>query len=105
MTQKHFVELAIAAALLASSIAARTPDPQSKLPDWEDPVVFSRNAEPPHTTYTPYGSVEDAVRGEPARSPYDEYMLYPKEYSYSFRLRPFSGGDGTPEALSKTRLE
>ena len=70
MTQKHFVELAIAVALLASSIAARTPDPQSKLPDWEDPVVFSRNAEPPHTTYTPYGSVEDAVRGEPARSPF-----------------------------------
>jgi len=33
--------------------------------------------------------------------PHDEYMLFPKEYSYSYRLRPFSGRDGTPQVLSK----
>jgi beta-galactosidase len=33
--------------------------------------------------------------------PHDEYMLFPKEYSTSYRLRPFSKRDGTPEVLSK----
>ena len=33
--------------------------------------------------------------------PHDEYMLFPKEYSYSYRLRPFSEHDGTPQVLSK----
>ena len=33
--------------------------------------------------------------------PHDEYSLYPQEYSYSFRLRPFSKKDGAPMALSK----
>jgi len=36
--------------------------------------------------------------------PHDQYMLYPKAYSYSFRLRPFSRQDGTPRELSKMRL-
>jgi beta-galactosidase len=33
--------------------------------------------------------------------PHDEYMLFPKECSTSYRLRPFSKRDGTPEVLSK----
>jgi beta-galactosidase len=33
--------------------------------------------------------------------PHDEYMLFPKEYSTSYRLRPFSKRDGTSEVLSK----
>jgi len=33
--------------------------------------------------------------------PHDEYTLHVKEYSYSFRLRPFSKKDGTPMTLSK----
>jgi len=33
--------------------------------------------------------------------PHDEYMLYPKPYSYTFRLRPFSKKDGEPRELSK----
>jgi beta-galactosidase len=36
--------------------------------------------------------------------PHDQYMLYPKAYSYSFRLRPFSRQDGTARELSKLRL-
>jgi beta-galactosidase len=35
---------------------------------------------------------------------HDEYMFFPKEYSYSYRLKPFSGSDGTPGTLSKTRF-
>ena len=37
--------------------------------------------------------------------PHDEYMLFPKSYSYSYRLRPFSRKDGTPEVLSKEIFE
>ncbi len=37
--------------------------------------------------------------------PHDEYMLFPKSYSYSYRLRPFSRKDGAPEVLSKETFE
>jgi len=33
--------------------------------------------------------------------PHDEYTIFPREYSYRFRLRPFSAEDGTPMELSK----
>jgi beta-galactosidase len=33
--------------------------------------------------------------------PHDEYTLFVREYSYSFRLRPFSANDGKPMVLSK----
>ncbi len=33
--------------------------------------------------------------------PHDEYTIFPREYSYSLRLRPFSAEDGTPMELSK----
>jgi len=33
--------------------------------------------------------------------PHEEYTLTVREYSYSFRLRPFSKKDGLPMALSK----
>ena len=36
--------------------------------------------------------------------PHDQYMLYPKAYSYSFRLRPFSKQDGAPRELSKLQF-
>jgi beta-galactosidase len=37
--------------------------------------------------------------------PHPEYCLPVKEYSYSFRLRPFSPKDGTPLALSKIKYK
>lgn len=32
-------------------------------PDWENPEVFQRNREPPHASYTPYETPEEAVEG------------------------------------------
>ena len=37
--------------------------------------------------------------------PHDEYMLYPGNYSYSFRLRPFDSNEESPVELSKMRFE
>lgn len=36
--------------------------------------------------------------------PHNEYTLYPKEYSYSIRLRPFRKKEGTPMELSKQKF-
>ncbi len=36
--------------------------------------------------------------------PHDEYTLFPKEYEYTFRLRPFSKNDENPMALSKQQF-
>jgi beta-galactosidase len=36
--------------------------------------------------------------------PHDEYTLFPKEYSYSFRLRPITKSDDLM-AMSKIRFE
>ena len=37
--------------------------------------------------------------------PHPEYTLPVREYSYSFRLRPFSSADGPPIALSRATYE
>ncbi|MEE8605527.1 MAG: beta-galactosidase small subunit, partial [Candidatus Aminicenantaceae bacterium] len=36
--------------------------------------------------------------------PHDKYTLFPKEYTYTFRLRPFSREKESPMALSKQKL-
>ncbi len=46
----------------------------------------------------------DTSWGERAR-PHPEYTLYAREYSYSYRLRPFSRKDGSPIDLSKLSIE
>jgi len=54
--------------------------------------------------YKQMGVGGDTSWGERAR-PHPEYTLpADKEYSYSFRLRPFSPKDGTPMALSKQKF-
>ncbi|MGQ9672276.1 MAG: glycoside hydrolase family 2 TIM barrel-domain containing protein [Candidatus Aminicenantales bacterium] len=40
------------------------------LNDWENPLVFSRNSEPPHCTLMPYESLNQALSGERFKSPY-----------------------------------
>lgn len=50
--------------------------------------------------YKQMGVGGDTSWGDRAR-PHPEYTLYAQEYSYSFRLRPFSSKDGKSMALSK----
>lgn len=55
---------------------AQTPAPQptqklpDNLPDWENPLVIGINKLPPRTTSYPFATVEQAVAGERAQSPY-----------------------------------
>jgi beta-galactosidase len=37
--------------------------------------------------------------------PHDKYTLYPKEYSYRFRLKPFSVNNDDPENLAKMKIK
>ena len=39
-------------------------------PEWEDPAVFERNREPPHASYVPYDTVENALARRPEASPW-----------------------------------
>jgi beta-galactosidase len=41
-----------------------------QVPDWENPEVFEKNREPPHASYLPYDTVENALSRRPERSPY-----------------------------------
>ena len=49
------------------------------------------------------GGGGDTSWGYRAR-PHPEYTLYPKEYTYSFRLRPFTRKDLPPDLLSRQRF-
>lgn len=53
--------------------------------------------------YKQMGVGGDTSWGERARA-HPEYRLSAKEYSYSFRLRPFTKKEGTPMKLSKLRF-
>jgi beta-galactosidase len=54
--------------------------------------------------YRQMGVGGDTSWGERAR-PHPGYTLPVKEYSYGFRLRPFSSREGKPLMLSKQRFE
>jgi len=54
--------------------------------------------------YKQMGVGGDTSWGDRAR-PHPQYTLYAKEYSYSFRLRPFSKKDSSPMDLSKQTFE
>ncbi len=60
-------------ALSASPVTAQAAGRRAaadETPEWNDFGVFSVGTEPPHTTLTPYGSVEQALAGDRTRSPY-----------------------------------
>ncbi len=57
--------------LLLGSQASQTPASQpSQANDWENPLVFSRNTEPPHATLMPYATLEKAIAGDRFKSEY-----------------------------------
>ncbi|UCH98650.1 MAG: DUF4981 domain-containing protein [Candidatus Aminicenantes bacterium] len=64
----------------------------------------SRNLVTLNLDYGQMGVGGDTSWGDRAR-PHPEYRLSVKEYSYSFRLRPFSPGEGKVMELSKQRFE
>ena len=39
-------------------------------PYWEDPAVLAENREPPHASFTPFATVDAAIRDRPDDSPY-----------------------------------
>ena len=56
-----------AAAACAAQPARAQPAPA---PYWEDPAVFAENREPPRASFTPFATVDAAVRDRPGDSPY-----------------------------------
>ena len=57
--------------LLVSLYAAcASPEPPREHHDWEDPAIFARGKEDPHATLFPYGSIDAALTGDRAQSPF-----------------------------------
>jgi beta-galactosidase len=61
------VPLVLAAAVLFSQSRGAQPAP---VEDWENPLVLSRNTEPPHATLMPYATMSRAVEGDRYQSEY-----------------------------------
>ncbi len=58
----------------------------AQVPDWENPEVFARNREAPHTSYVPFETVDGALSFDPERSPH--YFSLNGEWKFRFVGRP-----------------
>jgi beta-galactosidase len=74
--------VALAGALLFS----RSPGGQPQVEDWENPLVLSRNTEPPHATLMPYADMAGAVRGDRYRSEY--FLSLNGRWKFSWAAKP-----------------
>ena len=63
-----FISIAASVFMLFSSPGSQK-NPSTVPNDWENPLVFSRNAEPPHCTLMPYETMEEALAGQRFLSP------------------------------------
>ncbi len=60
----------LACLLLIAATAGQSPAPSAAVPEWENPRVFSVNAEPMHVTFIPYADQASALRNDPMASPF-----------------------------------
>ncbi len=65
---------------------------ESQLQDWENPSVISINKEDPHATLIPYATVEQAIKGDPASSPY--YKLLNGNWKFKWVYKPADKPEG-----------
>jgi beta-galactosidase len=66
----RIVPTALAGLLLLAAMPGRTPAPAAGVPEWENPKIFSVNAEPMHVTFIPYADQASALNDDPAASPF-----------------------------------
>ena len=59
---------------------------EKKLQDWENPAVISINKEDPHVTMVPFASIEQALEGDMAASPY--YKLLNGDWKFKWVYKP-----------------
>ncbi len=64
-----FISISASVFMLFSSPGSQK-NPSTVPNDWENPLVFSRNAEPLHCTLMPYETMEEALAGQRLLSPY-----------------------------------
>jgi len=63
------IPTSLACLLLIAATAGQTPAPKAGVPEWENPRIFSVNAEPMHATFIPYADRASALRNDPSASP------------------------------------
>ena len=68
--QRIFLPGVVIAVLAAGSVRLMERPQKRALSDWENPAVFSRNAEPPHADCLPFDTAAEALDANPAASPY-----------------------------------
>src|SRR5512136_1445352 len=66
--------ITLASLFLIAATAGQTPDPMAGVPEWENPRIFSVNAEPMRATFIPYADQATAVRNDPAASPFHKSL-------------------------------
>jgi beta-galactosidase len=64
----------LAGLVLISASTGQTPAPAAPVSEWENPRIFSVNAEPMHATFLPYADEGTALRGDPAASPFTKSL-------------------------------
>jgi beta-galactosidase len=76
-----------AAAVVVFFAFVRTSESQpGRVNDWENPLVFSRNTEPPHCTLMPYAAAEEAVSGDRFKSRY--WLSLNGRWKFHWAIRP-----------------
>jgi len=56
-------------------------------PEWEDPAVYSQGTEQPRASFVPYATHQDALSGDPARSP--RFLLLNGDWRFLWVRNPF----------------
>ena len=70
MSPKFLLSVSLLAAFSVGPVGPGGQIKEQNLPDWENPAVFSRNAEPPHATYVPFDTAPEALKANFLSSPY-----------------------------------
>ncbi len=83
-TQKTL--LALLLVLAVSAIGQAPPADGPRGDEWENPLVFSVNAEKPHATFVPFPDERSALAGEAKKSPF--YQSLNGEWKFKWVERP-----------------
>ncbi|RLD74929.1 MAG: beta-galactosidase, partial [Bacteroidetes bacterium] len=77
---------------------------EAQLHDWENIAVISINKEAPHVTLMPYATVEQALSGDPASSPF--YKLLNGDWKFNWVYKPADRPEGffMPEFIDDSWL-
>jgi len=76
----------IGTGLILSTLATATAVRGKHIEDWQNPQIIERNKQAPHSSFTSYATVEQALSGKKERSPL--YLSLNGQWSFKWSKRP-----------------